>query len=103
MCFAWMGRVCTRLLRLFEAARQVDGDRSAAAEHGVDRRRSLRLASEAIDLGEPQSGAFARILGGEERLEHFGKLLWRDPLSGIFDRQGNEVAAQPLHRRTLAK
>src|SRR6516165_7538958 len=45
-------------------------DRRTVAWHTVHADRTARLLRETIDLAEAQAGSLARLLGGEERIEH---------------------------------
>ena len=56
------------------AARQVHGHGGAIAELAGDRHRAARLAGQAVNLRQPQSGPFVQMLGREKRLEN----LWQD-------------------------
>ena len=53
-------------------ARQVNLHRSAAAGLAVHVHAAAALLDDAEDGGQPQPGALARSLGGEERLEQAG-------------------------------
>jgi len=50
-------------------ARQVDAQRGALADFGVDANLAARLLDEAVDHRQAEPGALADRLGGEERLE----------------------------------
>ena len=56
-------------LAVGEQPRQVDLDRRAVADLAVDLHVAAGLLDEAVDLREPEAGAVADVLGGEERLE----------------------------------
>ena len=62
---------------------QVDGERRAAPNLGVDADLAVMLADDAIDLGQPQPCALAKRLGGIEGLEEVGHDLIRDACAGV--------------------
>ena len=82
--------------------RQVDGERGAAARLGL-RRRSVPWwrVDDAVDDGEAEPDALARLLGREERLEDAVEVLLRDAPAGVGDHEPHAVAvaAPPRSRR----
>ena len=50
-------------------ARKIDPHRRALADLALDARGATRLLGKSVDLAEAQTGAFADLLGGVERLE----------------------------------
>jgi hypothetical protein len=67
------------LLRLvLDMARQVDAESGALAHFGFGIDIAARLLDDAIDHRQPEPGALADILGGEERLENLFHHLRRD-------------------------
>ena len=64
-------------------ARQIDRDGGALAERARDLHGAAGLMREAIDLRQPEAGALADRLGGEERIEHLGDDVRRDADAGV--------------------
>ena len=72
--------------------RQVQGEGRAFPGPARDVDVAPGLLREAEDLGEPEAGALADVLGGEERLEDPRQHVGCDPETGIGERHGREGA-----------
>ena len=87
------------LLGIADQPRQIDLHRRAGARLAVDLDMALRLLDEAIDLAEPEPGAFAGRFGGEKRIERARRHVGRHADAGIGDREHDILAR--LHFRIL--
>ena len=88
-CPVARGAVRRRLrdrLRLLGGARQIELDRRAETFLAVDLDVAARLLDEAVHHAQSQPGAFADLLGGEERLEHLVAQRGRNAGAGVADR-----------------
>ena len=72
--------------------RKQDGEHGAAAGRRIDGDAALVAAHDAVDHREPEAGALARILGGEERIEDPAENRRLDAVPGVGDGKG-QVAA----------
>ncbi len=64
-----------RLPGLARMPGQVDRERRSLARLAVDVDEAVVLLDDAVDRGQPEAGALADVLGGEERLEEVGQRL----------------------------
>src|SRR5439155_20943399 len=62
-----------------------DAHDGAVARRAIDRDLSPEAADDAVADRQPQAGAFADVLGGEERIEHAGGDLGRHAVAGVLD------------------
>ena len=63
------------------------------SERACDRDIAVRLLGEAERLAQPEAGALADGLGGEERLENGVEMFGGDAGAGVSDRDCDEIAA----------
>ena len=75
-----------------QPARQIERDGRAFAQRRGQGDGAARLAREAEELRESETGALAERLGGEEGLENAVEILRRDAAAGVLDRDPDEVA-----------
>ncbi len=76
--------------------RQQQGHGRPLPRRAVQPHSAATLPGEAIDLSQPQPGALADALGGEERLEHPRLDFLAHAGAGVADRQPDEGAVQPV-------
>src|SRR3546814_17721428 len=62
---------------------KVDGEGRALAGHRIGEDVPARLLDDAVAGREPQPGALAGFLGGEEGLENLAEMFGRDARAGI--------------------
>src|SRR5262249_61866175 len=75
------------------AARQVDRERGALAELGSDVDRTADVADNAVHEREPEAGADADALGGEEGIEHLLEHVPGDAAAAVAHAQ-HEILAR---------
>ncbi len=66
-----------------DIARQVNAEGGAHADLAVDDDRAARLLHDAVDRGKAEARALAHLLGREERIEDFLKMLGLDAGAGV--------------------
>ena len=71
--------------------RQEDFEDRALAEAAGDLDPALVLLDDAIDRRQPEPGALANFLGGEERLEYARQMFRRDARARVAYRQTNKL------------
>src|SRR5262249_11862455 len=76
----------------FVDAWQIDLKRRSPPELAVDPYPAAALLDDAVDHREPQTGPFARLLRGEERLEDERHVLRADSMAGIAKCQQHVLA-----------
>src|SRR5262249_10109707 len=69
------------------AAREIDLERRSAPRLTVHENEPAALLDDAVHRGQPQPGALAGLLGGEERLEQVGLDLLRHTATRVRERQ----------------
>src|SRR3546814_5251750 len=81
----WSSDVCSSDLRRGAGGvdGKVDGEGRALAGHRIGEDVPARLLDDAVDGREPQPGALAGFLGGEEGLENLAEMFGRDARAGI--------------------
>ena len=84
-------------LRRF-STRQQHLDRRALFDDAADARGAAALAGETVGHRQPQSGALADRLGGEERLEHLVDDVGGDPGAVVGDGEADVVACIQVAR-----
>ena len=67
-------------------------ERRAASRLALDGDEAVALADDAVHRREAEAGAFAELLGGEERLEQMRARLGRNADAVVDDAQAHEVA-----------
>ena len=72
-----------------DGGREVDLEGRAETGLGVDLHVPAGLGDDAVDRREPEAGAVAGLLGGEERLEDVLETVRRDPRAGVRDGQAH--------------
>ena len=72
--------------------REKDAERGAVAQLALDFDPALMLLDDAINRRQPQAGALADFLGGEERLERCGKCSGAMPVPVSADAQADKLA-----------
>ena len=82
--------------RLPRRSRQIELDHRAAAFLAVDFDGAAGLLGETVDHAQPEAGAAADSLGGEERLEHPVADIGGDSVTGVGDRDHHELSALHL-------
>jgi len=81
-----------RNIELFEGLREIEGEASAVAGGGVDMDEATALLDDAVDSGETEAGAFAGLLGGEERFEDAGLGGGVHAVTGVGNGEENVVS-----------
>ena len=80
------------------AARQIDRDLGAVADLARDLHRAAGAMRQAVDLGQAETGALVRSLGGEERFDHARQEIGRNAAAGIGDGERDIVAGGAVRR-----
>jgi hypothetical protein len=92
-----------RLRRLGAVDGQIDDEARPLPFGRLGEDEAARLLDDAVDGREPEAGALADLLGGEERLEDLGEEVRRDAGAGVGDPQRGivgdrqDLAAHPAH------
>src|SRR5262245_59048235 len=79
--------------RLVRVDRELHLEAAAPPQLAFDRDGSAVASHDAVTGGEPEPGADADLLGGEERIEDAPQVLGRDAGAVVADRDQHRVAA----------
>ena len=75
---------------------QVDAEHRPPVRPAVDLDAAAVQADDAVDRGQPQTGALAQLLGGEERFEQVGEGVVVHAAAGVAHRQAHVAARRDL-------